>query len=449
MKQKLSLKENILIATMLFGMFFGAGNLIFPVLMGQQAGYQVWPAILGFIVTGVGLPLLGVAAIGITRSNGLLELGSKVSRSYGLFITCALYLTIGPFFAIPRCATVPFTVAVSSLFPGVNEKLYLAVFSVLFFLLVLAFSLKPGKIMTYVGKILTPAFLLFLCVLVITALLDPLGQISQLPPSGGYVDKAFFTGFLDGYNTMDALAGLAFGIVVVTAIRDLGVQQPEHIASCTVKAGIFSCLIMAAIYCAVTIVGAQSAGAGVPCANGGEVLSLIASHYFGDVGAWLLAITVTLACLKTSVGLVVSCSETFLEMFPKGPGYRVWAVVFSLVSLLIANLGLDAIIAYSLPVLMLLYPLAITLILLGLTGRFFRHDRRVYICVTAAAFVAALFDFCKALPAALIESLRLQPVIDLAQRFLPFYSLGIGWLCPTLLGLAIGLLWYFCSRKRA
>ena len=159
MKKRLNGRETLLIATMLFGMFFGAGNLIFPVYMGQLAGRNIWKAIAGFIITGVSMPLLGVAAIGVSRSNGLFELSSKVSRPYGYFFTCALYLSIGPFFAIPRCATVPFTVAVSGLLPAEEQGLALAFFSLIFFALVLGFSLNPGKILTYVGKVLTHSYI--------------------------------------------------------------------------------------------------------------------------------------------------------------------------------------------------------------------------------------------------------------------------------------------------
>lgn len=439
MKKKLTAKENVFIAAMLFGLFFGAGNLIFPVYMGQLAGRQVYSAIAGFVITGVGLPLLGVAAIGISRSNGLAQLSRKVGRRYSLLFTCALYLTIGPFFAIPRCATVPFTVAVSRLVAPENATLALAVFSVLFFVLVLGFSLRPGKILTYVGKVLTPVFLVFLGLLVVVALANPLAHVSAVEPVGAYQTNAFFTGFLEGYNTMDALASLAFGIVVVNVVRSLGVTEPGAVARCTAKAGILSCLFMAAIYFAVTIVGVQSRGAQVLCANGGEVLGLVADHYFGAFGSWILVATVTLACLKTSVGLVTSCAETFVSLFPKGPSYRVWAVIFSVVSLLVANLGLNAIIAYSLPVLMLLYPLAITLILLGLCGRWFHNDPQVYIWVTGVTFLAAVLDFFKALPASVIQAAHLQGVIDLASRFLPWYTIGVGWILPALLGLCVGL----------
>ena len=441
MKRTMTGKENLLIATMLFGLFFGAGNLIFPAYMGQLAGKNVWSAIAGFIITGVGLPLLGVAAIGISKSDGLIALSGKVGQSYSVFFTCALYLTIGPFFAIPRCATVPFTVAVSNQLPARYETPALAVFSLIFFVLVYLFSRNPGKILTYVGKVLTPVFLLFLALLVVTALLRPMASIADLEPMGAYREQAFFTGFLEGYNTMDALASLAFGIIVVNVIRTLGIEQPQYVAKCTAKAGIFSCAMMAVIYFAVTVVGAQSRGAGVQCSNGGEVLALLANHYFGKAGAMFLSATVTLACLKTSVGLITSCAETFTVLFPKGPGYRVWAALFSLVSFLIANIGLNRITDYSLPVLMLLYPLAITLILLGLFGRWFHHDPAIYRFVTGFTLLAALLDFFKALPGSVSAFLHLDGAIALAEKFLPFYALGIGWICPAALGLAVGMLY--------
>ena len=146
MMKKLTFREIIVVASMLFGLFFGAGNLIFPVSMGQMAGSHMWPAAVGFLFTGVGLPLLGVAALGVSRESGLLALSSRVGRRYGIFFTCALYLTIGPFFAIPRCATVSFTVGIESLFPTADQTVVLAVFSLLFFAAVLFFSLRPGEI---------------------------------------------------------------------------------------------------------------------------------------------------------------------------------------------------------------------------------------------------------------------------------------------------------------
>ncbi len=450
MKQKLSFKEYIYVASMLFGMFFGAGNLIFPVYMGQVAGRNMWAAVLGFLITGVGLPLLGVAALGISRSNGLFDLSHKVSRPYAFFFTCALYLTIGPFFAIPRCATTSFTIGLEQLLPESRwTPLFLLLFSLAFFGAVLFFSLRPGKILIWIGKILNPFFLLFLGILVVVALVSPGAKVSQVEPLGDYAVSPFFTGFLAGYNTMDALAGLAFGIVVVQVIRGLGVEEPGAVAANTVRAGVFSCLFMGIIYLAVTIVGVQSRGLFPPAENGGVALAQIAQHYLGTTGLFVLAATVTLACLKTAVGLVTSCAETFSAIFPKGPGYRAWAVIFSAGSFLFANLGLSAIIEYSIPVLMFLYPLAIVLILLALFGGLFRHDRAVYGWTIGLTFVSAVYDLLLALPKNVRGLLRLDAPLKLIGKALPMSSMGLGWVCPAALGACIGLAVYFLKRRPA
>ena len=310
---------------MLFGLFFGAGNLIFPVYMGQMAGQHIWQAAAGFLITGVGMPLMGVAALGISRSSGLYEMGLKVSHGFSLVFTCLLYLTIGPFFAIPRCATTSFTVGLEQVLPQGNEKLYLLLFSLAFFAAVLFFALRPGKILVWVGKVLNPCFLLFLAVLIVSAMLHPTAAVADVVPEGKYAAQPFFTGFLEGYNTMDALASLAFGIIVVQVIRDLGVQEPGAIAGSTVRAGVMSCLLMALIYVAVAIVGAQSRGALPAAANGGVAFAQIARYYLGNTGLIVLAATVTLACLKTAVGLITGCAETFSALFKNGPSYKAWA----------------------------------------------------------------------------------------------------------------------------
>ena len=448
MKKKLSFKEYVYVASMLFGLFFGAGNLIFPIHMGQMARANVWVSVLGFLVTGVGLPLLGVAALGISRSTGLFDLSSKAGKPYGLFFTCLLYLTIGPFFAIPRCATTSFTVGLEQILPNNGrERLYLFLFTLAFFAAALIFSLFPGKILTVVGKILNPCFLLFLGVLVAVSLISPSAAVSDVAPQGDYVSKPFFTGFLDGYNTMDALAGLAFGIIVVRVISGLGVKEPGAIASNTVRSGIFSCLLMALIYVAVAVVGAQSRGIFETSENGGIAFAQIAQHCLGYAGLFVLAATVTLACLKTSVGLITSCAETFSGIFKKGPSYRVWAIIFSAVSFLFANLGLNSIITYSLPVLMFLYPLAIVLILLALFGKFFGHDRRVYAWTIGFTLLPAVYDGFMTLNAnvTIIDSTVIR---EITSKYLPFSDLGLGWLCPAAVGFAIGLTMHLVSRRK-
>ena len=440
MKQKLSFKEYIYVASMLFGMFFGAGNLIFPVYMGQVAGRNMWAAVLGFLITGVGLPLLGVAALGISRSNGLFDLSHKVGRPYAFFFTCALYLTIGPFFAIPRCATTSFTVGLEQILPHDDKSwLYLLLFSLLFFAVTLVLSLRPGKILTYVGKVLTPCFLVFLAIMVFVTILHPTTSIGAVEPQGAYAAQPFFTGFLEGYNTMDALASLAFGIIVVQVIRGLGIEDSDAVAGNTVLSGIFSCLFMGLIYAAIALVGAQSRGALAPAANGGIAFAQVAKLHLGTAGLLVLAATVTLACLKTAVGLITSCSETFSALFPNGPKYRAWAIIFTIGSFTFANLGLDLILEFSLPVLMFLYPLAITLIMLSLFGRLFGCDKRVYGWVTGFTLLASVYDVLFALPIGVKAALHIDGVISVAGSLLPFSDIGLGWVCPAALGLIIGL----------
>lgn len=450
MKRNLTAKETVTITSMLFGMFFGAGNLIFPAKMGIDAGSNLWSAFFGVFITAVGIPMLAVVALGLSRCEGVVPLANKIGKKYSTFFCCLLYLTIGPLFAIPRCASTSFSVGAVGLVGQAHSALYLALFSLLFFAVVLAFSLKPSGIMTWIGKLLNPVFLAFLFALVIAALIHPVDRIADVVPAAKYATQgdAFFSGFLEGYNTLDALAGLAFGIVVVNVLRETGIKQPERVAANTAKAGIFSCLFMGVIYFFITLICAQSASLCAECENGGEVLGVIARYYFHSVGAYLTAAIVTFACLKTAIGLVTSCSEAFVQMFPKGPKYSVWAIIFCLVSFGIANFGLSTIVAWCVPVLMFIYPLAITLILLALTDKWFGGDKIVYISTTAFTLVAATLDFLGTLAGMLPQSTALAAVKDFCIRFLPLFDLGMGWIVPACIGAVIGLAVSFSKKSK-
>lgn len=448
MKRDLTLKETVVITSMLFGMFFGAGNLIFPAKVGLDAGSNMWSAFAGVFVTAVGIPMLAVVGLGLSRSEGVVELSQRVSRKYSLFFCTLLYLTIGPLFAIPRCASTAFSVGAVNLLPQEGERLYLALFSLVFFAVVLYFSLKPGGIMTWIGKWLNPVFLVFLAVLVIAALAKPISSISAVTPAENYASSgsAFFRGFLEGYNTLDALAGLAFGIVVIDVVRKNGISQPERVAVNTAKAGIFSCLFMGLIYLFITLICAQSAPVCAGADNGGTVLGTIANHYFRSAGSVLMTLIVTFACLKTAIGLVTSCSKAFVDMFPKGPGYTVWAVVFSLISFGIANFGLTTIVSWCMPVLMFLYPLAITLILLSLSGKFIGTNPTVYRTTTAFTLIAAVFDMIGAVSGMMPGNRVLAGLKAFAGNILPLYDLGLGWILPAAIGFLAGLL---LAKKKA
>lgn len=436
---KLTMKQRLLTAFTLFGMFFGAGNLIFPVHLGQLAGRNAWPAIIGFCITAVSIPILGVAAIGITHSDGLQSLANRVGKKYSYFFTALLYLTIGPLFAIPRCATTSFTTGIAPVF-SVNEQLLLFIFSLLFFAFTLFFSLRPGKITVWIGKIINPVFLVFLAILVFTALLSPTAGISSVSPSQDYESKALFSALIEGYGTMDAIAGLAFGIVVINIIRDMGVTDDEAVAGDVLRSGIVTGILMAVIYILTIIMGTQSRGMFEISENGGIALAQISEYYLGNFGKIVLAFTITFACLKTAIGLVTSCSEAFLKLFPGRLSYKAWAVIFSVFSFAVSNVGLSAIINYSIPVLMFLYPLTITLILLALFGKFFDHDKKVYVCVTAFTLAAAIFDFLKTLPADLQETLSLSRVTEFGRTVLPWFDLNLGWVVPSIIGLILGLI---------
>ena len=448
MRKHLTLQQRILVAVTLFGMFFGAGNLIFPVHLGQIAGRNMIPAMIGFIITAVGIPILGVAAIGNTHSDGLQALASKVGRRYGIVFTCLLYLTIGPFFAIPRCATTSYTTGIAPMIAGIPEATALFGFSLIFFAIVLALSLRPANITIWIGKIINPLFLVFLAVLVVSALVRPSATIASVEPVAAYQSGALFSGFIEGYGTMDAIAGLAFGIVVIDIIRAMGVEDDTEIARDVLLSGTMTGLLMALIYVATIVMGAQSRGLFETSENGGIALAQISGHYLGAAGSLVLALTITFACLKTSIGLVTSCADTFERMFPKGPSYKVWAIGFTAFSFVVSNFGLSNILDYSLPVLMFLYPLAITLIVLALCGGWFGHDRRVYVSVTALTCAAAVFDLIKTLPENVIAALNLEGVILFMHRFLPFYDINLGWVLPAAVGLGIGLALRAGAKRR-
>lgn len=447
MKKSLSVKESIIIGSMLFGMFFGAGNLIFPVHMGQLAGTNALPAAIGFIITGVGLPLLGVACLGTSKKDSLFDLASLVGDKYKYFFTILLYLTIGPFFAIPRCATTSFGI-MSSQFADGNIIIPRLIFTLIFFALALVLALKPSGIVNYIGKIINPLFLVFLFLLIIVSFAKPMLSGTTITPEEAYATQPFFRGFIEGYNTMDAIASLAFGITIITVIRDLGVTNETDVAMNTVKAGTIGCGFMALIYLLTTFMGTMSRGVYETSANGTIALSQISEHYFGKFGIYILLITVTLACFKTSVALIVSCSEMFSKMFPNFWSMKQWTIAFTLFSFVVSNFGLDAIITYAVPVLMFLYPLTISIILLALFGKAFNFDRKVFATTIFFALIAAILDFITSFPKnSFIPASFIDNVAAFGNKVLPFFSLRLGWLVPTIIGLIVGLIWAKTSKN--
>ncbi|EOL50462.1 branched-chain amino acid transport system II carrier protein [Enterococcus caccae] len=440
MTKKLTWREYLYVGSMLFGLFFGAGNLIFPVHMGQEAGATIFLANLGFLITGIGLPFLGVIAIGISKSNGIFDLATRVNRRYAVIFTVLLYLTIGPFFALPRLATTSFEIGLAPFIPSEQHKLILAVFSALFFLIAWAFSRKPSKLLGYVGKVLNPLFLFLLAILILFAFISPLGSVSLAPVASTYESNPFFKGFTEGYNTLDALASLAFGIIIVSTIKGMGVEQPNDIAKDTIKSGAVSIVLMGIIYTFLSYMGTMSLGKFPTSENGGIALAQIANHYLGNLGSILLAFIVILACLKTAIGLITACSEMFSELFPKGT-YTFYIAIASILPCLFANVGLTNIIQFSVPVLMFLYPLAMTLMILVIISPLFHHRKEVYRMTTYVTVFAALLDALNNTPDFIKANTVVSSILKTAENYLPLFTIGMGWVVPAALGFLVGLIW--------
>ena len=428
--KKLSRRVQLLLGFTLFSMFFGAGNLIFPPGVGAQAGTLTWPAMAGMAVSAVGLPVLGVVAV--ARSGGLDALGDRVHPLFSKVFTIVAYLAIGPCLAIPRTASTSFEMAVPP-FVGAEAPLALLqlIYSLVFFALALTVALRPEKLTDRLGKIMCPILLVLILVTFIGTLIDPLEGYGA-PQSELYAAAPVARGFLDGYQTMDTIAALVFGIIIALNIRARGVEEDGDVVRYTVRAGWMAGVLLLAVYAMLAHIGALSGGAFPGATNGAVVLTNLIPALFGTPGSVLLAAIFVIACFNVCVGLVCSCAEYFNQLCPR-LSYRVWAVLFAVVSMLIANAGLDMILKVSVPALSIIYPVAIALIALSFFQRWLEGRPMVYpvtILLTGIASILYTLRDLEALPAAASDLLGA----------LPLAGQGLGWVLPALVGTALGLL---------
>ena len=426
------MKQNnafVAIGLMLFALFFGAGNIIFPPFLGQHAGTNTLPAIIGFLITGCGLPLLGVASVGWSGKN-LQGMGGRVAPWYGVFMVAAISLTIGPFFAIPRTCSTSYEMSVVPLF-GQFGQTGLFVYSLLFFALTWWLAVTPTKLVDRVGKFLTPIMLVLLFALFAAYVIAPMGEW-QPPAAAKYADglSSFSSGFIEGYNTMDGLAGLLFGILVVEAVRLTGRTDPHAIARDTLRSGVVAMFFMCIIYVFLGFIGASSVGPIGMQENGAPILVGSMNWYFGAAGPAILSVIVLLACLTTSIGLVASVAALFHALVPKVSAYA-FATIFSVVSCGIANFGLTTIISAAVPVLVFLYPLTVALIILTFLNGAFRGSPVVHRTATLFTFFPAFYDGLHALGAA-------PDALTAFMQSLPLASYGLAWLPIFAAGLLIG-----------
>lgn len=427
----MSKKDLIAVGLMLFALFFGAGNMIFPPALGQAAGENMWLAIVGFLITGVGLPVLAIIAIART-GNDLQQLASRVHPVFGIIFTIVMYLAIGPFFGIPRTGTASFEIGVTPFLPEtVDRSVMLAVYTVVYFSISLWLALNPSKLVDRIGKLLTPLLLIGLALFFVKSIWTPMGDIQ--PPTDAYTDAPFFKGFVDGYLTMDAIAALVFGIIVIQAIQQKGITNKKQLTKLCIQAGFVAASGLTLVYISLAFIGASSVQAIGYRNNGGEIISHTATYLFGQAGTIILSIIIILACLTTSVGLLSSCASYFSKISPN-LSYRMLVIVMSCFSAFTANVGLTKLISLSVPVLIIIYPLAMTLVALSFLHDYFRGKQTVYIGALAGTLLVSIVDGLKA------AGFDVSSILHVYEKTLPLFEQGIGWLTPALIGGVIGLL---------
>lgn len=416
---QLKTRDLIALGFMTFALFLGAGNIIFPPIVGKAAGGHLWGAAAGFLLTGVGLPLLTVVAMARV-GGGIKTITAPIGTVAGTVLGIAVYLCIGPFFATPRTATVSFELGIAPLTGSSPTALF--AYSVAYFGLTMLLSLYPGKLVDNIGKLITPVLIVALAVLGSAAFMLPAGGPGTAAAGYQSAGMALGQGFLQGYQTMDALAALVFGIVIINAIRDCGICDASLHTRYAIIAGIMAATGLGLVYVSLVYLGATSGALAPDAATGVQILTSYVQHTFGRWGMVLLAVVILLACLTTGVGLVSACATYFGQL--TGWGYRRTVVAISLFSLVVSNQGLEQLIALAEPVLVAIYPPAIALVVLSLLSSLWKSPGRVYIPTMAAALGLGICDALKAVMG--------PDAIPPWLGQLPGASVSLGWTLPVL-----------------
>ena len=425
----LSPKATLMVGATLFSMFFGAGNLILPPLLGVQAGTATLSATIGFFITGVGLPVLGIVAVALAGT--VRELADRVHPVFSRVFVAAVYLAIGPCLAIPRTSSTAFEMLAPLLPAGISVEVVRLVFSVAFFALSFALAMHPGRLTRLLGRVTGPALILLIVGVVVPSLVSlATGQVQAAPaPVAPYDTNAAVQGFLTGYQTMDLLASLTFGLVIATNIRNLGVTDTGGVMRGVCRAGVIAGVLMMAIYGGLAVVGFDLSAALAGATNGAEVITASATMHYGTLGTAVVAAIFLLACLNVCTGLISCCGTYFAEELPRVP-YRVWAIGFAAFSCVISNFGLDAILAFSVPLLNALYPVAIVLVIGGMAHRVLDAYPLTWLVTVGLVGVSSV-----------VVSLRdaFAPGVWVIFDALPFADMGLGWVLLAVVGIVLGV----------
>ena len=417
-KRNNTVRDIIVVGFALFSMFFGAGNVIFPPYLGMEAGSQWLAGFSAYFIADIGLALLGMFALLRVGSSEAVTL--RVGKVPSEILMCAIILCIGPMVAIPRTSATTFEMAIAPNLSGVSPVL----FSVLFFAVILALCIKESAVVDIVGKVLTPLLLLGLFAIIVRGIVTPLGEIAALPQ----IANVAVTGIKAGYQTMDALAALPFGIIVLQSVTakgyDSGKKQFRVVSGAAVLAGV----LLLAVYMGLAYLGATVSAQYTGAIGRAQLIMAIVEALMGKVGMILFGVVVGLACVTTAIALTSSAAAYFAELCRGKVSYKAFVIAICVFSAVVSNLGLDRIVAVAAPVLDVIYPPTLVLIFISLLMP------RVPDRVSRGAVIGALIT--SALCTLTAHGVRIPFVASL-----PLYDLGLSWLLPAaVFGLAASLL---------
>ena len=415
--------DSIVVGFALFSMFFGAGNVIFPPYLGFGAGTQWVNGFLFYFIADIGLALF--ALFTLLKVGGSENITGRIGSVASNILMSAIILCIGPMVAIPRTAATTFEMSVAPLISGVSP----VIFSVAFFIVVLLLSIRQSAVIDVVGKVLTPALLIGLLVLIIKGIISPLGSIVN-----PHVDSSFVivNGIKSGYQTMDVLAALAFGIIILKSAQEKGYSDGRESSKMIRAAAVIAGVLLLIVYFGLTYLGATSASLFSLDISRAELVIGIVERLLGKVGLVIFAVVVALACMTTAVALV-SSAASFFEKLTKGRlSYAALVIIICVSSAVISNLGLDRIVAVASPILDIVYPPTLVLIALSWFGD--RLSRGVYRWAVIGALIASV-----------LSTLSLYGVSVPIVNTLPLASLGLGWIVPAA---GFGIVAYVISRLR-
>ena len=417
----------IVIGFALFAMFFGAGNLIFPPMLGYLGGTN-W--ILGFIAfAGVDVGIAALAVYAMSRGDGTVAFVTNIiGDKLGVVINTAVVLCIGPFLAIPRTGTTTFEMAVQSINPDIS-RVAEVIFLFAFFAVTLLLTIRQSKVIDIIGKILTPLLVISLIVLIIKGVVTPIGEIGAGMDAASVVN----TGIVNGYQTMDVLAALCFSIIIVESARKKGYEGRKECSRAMMGACGISAVLLLFVYGGLTFLGATTIDVYPEATDNAKLLSMIIQDLLGFGGMVLLGIIVGLACLTTSIGLTSATASYFETLFKGKVSYKTLVVVVTVFSFAVSNIGLNQIIAIASPILSLLYPVVIILVICS-----FFKDRLLRCYLPGAACLVAFVITC-------FDTLHSTFGMNFSfLEMLPLDSMGLGWVLPAVIG---GLIGFFVPRK--